>query len=334
LRFGAWFHSGDNISLDTQIVSAAACGLQTIRCYDIGYAQSVVPVLKQTGMSLLAGMDVDAAALLDDWRSQVRLDELARYHELGVPLEGVCVGNELREGRFESTDKKFSARLSFRLANVLAIYRKWLDDHHLATPLTYANEGIVFDGEGRFHEWMWPLIDACDVVSINLYPMDYNAWFTFGAFEESRRLLQDTRERHLRFALYELRLRRILEQLAQVSTPLCLTETGFPSAVAYQIEGEDLVVPQSDNANFAKAMNEFIGLVHRVNQDYDDKIYALYFYEWRDNLHHGAIESQSPIHTAFGLCDRSGAPKFDISSLTSRGNVEGENARVRRRNRA
>lgn len=315
MKFGAWFHEGDNISLDTQIRAAAKCGLQSIRCYDIDYAQRVVPVLRETGLSLFAGMHVDSDDLLKDWRSQVRLEELARYHELGAPLDAICVGNELREGRFESTKKKFSARLSFRLANMLEIYREWLAGHGLSTPLTYACEGIVFDTEGWFNEWMWPLIDACDIVSINLYPMDYDAWFTFGAFEESRRLLQDDRERHLRFALFELRLRRILEQLAKFNKPFCFTETGFPSAVAYRLENDTTVVPESDHSGFANAMSEFIALIYRVNMDYPSGIRALYFYEWRDNLHHGAIQSQSPIHTAFGLCERSGTPKLDIRRL-------------------
>ena len=44
-------------------------------------------MLKQTVMSLLAGMDIKDEALLADWRSQVRLDELAQYHEL-VPCQG------------------------------------------------------------------------------------------------------------------------------------------------------------------------------------------------------------------------------------------------------
>lgn len=314
MKMGAWFHSGDNIPLDTQIAAAAKYGFNVVRCYDIDYARRIVPVLKQTGMGLLAGMHVDSDGLLGDWHTQVRLDELEQYHQLGVPLEGICVGNELREGRFSSSEKKFSARLSFGLANVLATYRRWLDDRGLKTPLTYANEGIVFDAEGRLHEWMWPLIDACGVVSINLYPMDYNAWFTFGAFNESRRLLQDTRERRLRFTAYELILRRLLEQLSKVNTPLVLSETGFPSAVGYHLEG-DLVIPESDNEAFGDAMREFLDLLRRVDRDYSGMIQALYFYEWRDNLHHGAIEDQSPIHTSFGLCDRSGTPKFDICSL-------------------
>jgi hypothetical protein len=114
------------------------------------------------------------------------------------------VGNELREGGDAPDKKRFTARLSFGLANVLVTYRQWLDEQGYATPLTYAMEGIVFDSEGYFHEWLWPLVDACDVVSLNLYPMDNSGWFTFGAFEESRRFLCDARVRNDRLALFEL----------------------------------------------------------------------------------------------------------------------------------
>lgn len=318
MKIGAWIHSGDNMPLDVQIAAAAKQGLQTIRCYDIEYGEAVAAALKQHGMSLLAGVHVDGEALVKDWRSQVRLDQLARYHGLGVPLEGICVGNELREGGDDPNRKQFTARLSFGLANVLATYREWLRDHQLSTPLTYAMEGIVFAGESRFNEWLWPLIDACDVVSLNAYPMDGPAWFTFGAFEESRRLLQDVPERHLRFVLFELHLRRVLEQLARADKPLILSETGFPSAIGYHMEGEGLVVPESDNARYGEALREFVALIRRVNQDYAGRIQVLYFYEWRDNLHHGAISNPaaaSPIHTSFGLCDRFGVPKLDIRSL-------------------
>jgi hypothetical protein len=305
--------------LAAQIAAAAGYGIRTIRCYEIGYARAVASVVKEAGVSLLAGMHVDSAALVRDWRSQVRLDELAQYHELGIPLEGVCVGNELREGSDDPGSKKFTARLSFGMVNVLAAYRKWLDDHNLSTQLTYAMEGIVFDEKGYFNEWLWPLIDACDVVSLNAYSMDNRAWFSFDAFEENRLLLHDARERHLRFALFELRLRRTLDQLARVNKPLFLSETGLPSAVGYHMEGELLVVPESDNARYGETMREYVQLIRRVNQDYDGRIQALWFYEWRDNLHHGAIWNeavQSPIHTSFGLCDRFGTPKFDIRSVT------------------
>jgi hypothetical protein len=113
MKVGTWIHDYDDVSLDEQIELAAENGLQTIRSYHIGYAEGVVEALKRTGMSLLAGMPVDAEAMIADWRSQVRLDELARYHELGVPLEGICVGNELREGGDAPDNKRFTARLSF-----------------------------------------------------------------------------------------------------------------------------------------------------------------------------------------------------------------------------
>jgi len=318
MKTGVWIHDADDTSLDEQIALAAENGLQTIRSYHIGYAEKAVPALKQqTGTSLLAGMHVDAESLVEDWRSQVRLGELARYHELGVPLDAICVGNELREGGDEPDKKRFTARLSFGLANVLTTYRQWLDEHGYTTPLTYAMEGIVFDREGYFHEWLWPLIDSCDIVSVNVYPMGNRAWFTFDAFEESRRFLCDSRVRNDRLVLFELHLRRALQQLEQASKPVILSETGFPSAVGYHIEEERLVVSESDNARYGEAMREFVKLICRVNADYSGRIQALYFYEWRDNPCHPKIWNveQSPIHVAFGLCDRLGVPKFNIEGL-------------------
>jgi len=317
MKFGAWIHGYDDIPLEEQIALAAENGLCTIRSYHIGYAEKVAPILKRNGMSLLAGMHVDAGALVQDWRSQVRLDELARYHELGVSLEAICVGNELREGGDEPDKKRFTARLSFGLANVLDAYRHWMDEHGYTTPLTYAMEGIVFDREGYFHEWLWPLIDACDIVSVNAYPMDNRAWFTFGAFGESRLFLYNMRVRNDRLVLFELRLRRALQELERADKPMILSETGFPSAVGYHMGGERLVVPESDNARYGEAMRQFVNLIRRVNADYDGRIRAIYFYEWRDNLYHRKIWNveQSPIHVAFGLCDRFGVPKFDIKEL-------------------
>jgi hypothetical protein len=317
MKIGAWIHGADEVTLDEPIVLAAENGLQTIRCYHLGYAEKVVPVLKQTGMSLLAGMHVDAGALVENWRSQVRLEDLARYHELGIPLQAICVGNELREGGDEPGAKRFTARLSFGLANVLDVYRHWLDEHGHATPLTYAMEGIVFDRQGYFNEWVWPLIDTCDIVSLNAYPMGNRAWFGWEAFDESRRFLYDARVRNDRLALFALRLRRTLGALESADKPLLLSETGFPSAVGYRVEGERLVVPESDNARYGQVMVEFVELVRQINVDYGGRIQAIYFYEWRDNLHHSKIWNVegSPIHVAFGLCDRVGKPKFEIKEL-------------------
>lgn len=316
MKIGAWIHAHD-LALAPQIKSAAAVGLRTIRSYHIDYSQAAAPALQRSGMSLLGGMHVDSAALAADWRSQVRLDELAQYHRLSVPLEGICVGNELREGGDEPDKKRFTARLSFGLANLLDTYRGWLRDHGHATPLTYAMEGIVLDPQGDFYEWLWPLVDACDVVGLNLYPMGNDAWFSYGAFDVSRRFLSDPRARHDRLAAFEYQLRRVLQALERAGKPLILTETGFPSAVGYHVEGERSVVPHNDAQHFAEAMQAFAGILARANREYDGRIRAVYFYEWRDNLFHSKIWNveQSPIHTAFGLCERDGTPKLDIHWL-------------------
>jgi hypothetical protein len=285
-------------------------------------SRRAAPALKRYDLSLLAGMHIEAEALAADWRSQVRLDDLAEIHNLGVDLEGICVGNELRQGGDAFDTKRFTARLAFGLANVLDTYRRWMAERGIATPLTYAMEGIVFDQYGTVHEWVWPLIDACDIVSVNLYPMDAPAWFTFGAFDESRKFLTDRRVRNGRLTLYELQLRQVLTQLERVDKPMMFSETGFPSAIAYQIEDQTLVIPETDNDLYAAAMADFMTRIQTVNADFEGRIKALYFYEWRDNLYHSKVWNveQSPIHVAFGLCDRFGIPKFDIRKLLAEDN--------------
>ena len=320
MKYGAWIHE-HNLSLDEQIQAARQSGLRSIRSYSLEYGRRAVPALKQHGMSLLAGMHLEAEALAADWRSQIRFEELAEIHDLGVELEGICVGNELRQGGDAFDSKRFTARLAFGLANLLDTYRRWMGERGFSTPLTYAMEGIVLDHDGTFYEWVFPLIDACDIVSINLYPMDVPAWSTFGAFEESRKFLTERRARHDRLNLYELQLRRVLSQLERMDKPMMFSETGFPSAIAYTMENETLVIPQTDNLLYESAMREFMARIRVVNAEYRDRIKALYFYEWRDNLYHSKIWNieQSPIHVAFGLCDRFGRPKFDIHKLLCEG---------------
>lgn len=317
MKIGAWIHTQDQIGLEQQIAAAGAHGLSTIRSYSVDYARRAAPALIARGMSILGGIHLDAQELVRDWRSQVRLDQLETYHSLGVALEGICAGNELREGGDAPDKKRFTARLSFGLANVLAACRTWLKDHNRATPLTYAMEGIVFDAQGNFHEWLWPLIDAVDVVSVNLYPMGSEAWFTFAAFEESERFLHDPRTRHDRLAAFEYHLRRLLQQIAPTGKRVILTETGFPSAVGYQRQGEQTIVPVNDPQAYESALLEFMAIIQRANAEYGGLIQALYFYEWRDNLHHAKIWNveSSPIHTAFGLCERDGSPKVNIRKV-------------------
>jgi hypothetical protein len=317
---GAWIHEGEGMTAQGQIPVAAECGLKSIRSYDFNYAKRVALILRQQQMSLLAGMHVDAKSLVADWHSQLHIDELEAYHKLGVPLVAICVGNELREGGDEPEKKMFTANLAHNLVNLLKTYRTWLDDYGLSTSLTYAMEGIVFDKQGYFYDWVWPVIEACDIVGVNSYPMDAAGWFTFGAFNESRCFLMDGFERMRRLAEYEAHLRILLDQLKKAGKSLILTETGFPSAVGYHQEEERLIIPENDNALFGKAMHEFVDIIQRIDEDYAHPISGLYFYEWWDNLHHDKIWNieSSPIHIAFGLCDRYGIPKFDINKLISR----------------
>jgi exo-beta-1,3-glucanase (GH17 family) len=307
------------MTVEQQIPLAAQSGLHSIRSYDFSYAQRATPALQQHNLSLLAGMHVDGQELVAGWQSQLRLEELEAYHQLGVRLEAICVGNELREGGDEPGKKKFTEHLSHNLANLLKTYRTWLDDYGFSTPLTYAMEGIVFDDTGNFLDCVWPAVEACDFVGVNSYPMNAAGWFTFGAFEESRCFLRDPGIRRARLAEYESRFRLLLEQLKKAGKPLLLTETGFPSAIGYRREGERLIVPESDNALYGEAMQEFMAIIRRLDDEYGHPIRGLYFYEWRDNLNHDKIWNVegSPIHTAFGLCDRFGIPKFNIKKLFS-----------------
>ncbi|MDF1514379.1 MAG: hypothetical protein P1S60_11275 [Anaerolineae bacterium] len=321
MQYGAWIHTGGGLSLDSQAALAVKCGIGSLRSYSYDYALRAAPALQETGMGLLAGMHIDAGALIADWQSQIHLEILEKYHQLGVPLTGVCVGNELREGGDAPESKRFTARLSFGLANVVRVYRHWLDDHGYSTPLTYAMEGLVQDSSGDFHEWVLPLIDAVDMVGMNLYPMGHWEWFTYRAFEESRKFLFDPRTRNDRLVAFEYRLRRALAQLQPLEKPLILTETGFPSATAYHMDEDlKLVIPESDNQRYGTVMGQYLDRIRGAADDYQGMLRAVYFYEWRDNLYHSKIWNveQSPIHVAFGLCDQNGRPKFDIKALLSK----------------
>jgi len=113
-------------------------------------------------------------------------------------------------------------------------------------------------------------------------------------------------------------VKHYLTQLEAAGKPALLSETGFPSAVGYQaLESEHLIVPESDGERYGEVMAEFVGIIRQISQDFGGRLQTAYFYEWRDNLHHTKIWNveNSPIHTAFGLVDRTGQPKFDLASL-------------------
>lgn len=322
MKFGAWIHSNNEPSLDELILQASAAGLESIRSYGIEYSRKVAATLQAQGMSLLAGMHIDSEALLKDWRSQVRVAELADNFELGVQLEAICVGNELREGGDAFDKKVFSGKLAENLAHVLDAYHDWMAQHGVSVPLTYANEFITFGADGEMRADVRPLFDACDIISVNHYPMEPEGWMGTEAFAINARLLQDRRTQNERFLDFEVRLRNVMRTMEAGDKTLYFSETGFPSAIGWHIEGEaapgkPLYVPVHDREHFEAALRRFIGIIRKVNCDYDDRIKALYFYEWRDNYYHNKIWNieNSPIHTAFGLCDREGNPKLNISAL-------------------
>ena len=322
MKFGAWIHSNSQPSWQDALLLAGRSGLHSIRSYSFDYSAKVAPILRQTGMSLLAGMHVESGPLAEDWRSQVRLDELAAHFELGIPLEAICVGNELREGGDAFDKKQFTASLAEGLANVLDVYHDWMAQHGLSTPLTYANEMLSFGSGGSLRPETMPLMQACDIISANHYPMAAAGWMGTAAFLVNEQLLHDTRTQNDQFVRFECVLRTLLQEAERLDKPLMFSETGFPSAVDWRHSGDFepgklRYHPIHDTASYEAAMRRFVRLIQSVNADYRGRIHALYFYEWQDNLGHPKIWNveKSPIHIAFGLCDEEGNPKLDINKL-------------------
>ncbi len=317
MKLGAWIHDSSDRGLADQIRASATAGFAGIRSYSLEYSQKVAPWVRESGMTLLAGITVDGPELALDWSTQVKLEELAATARLDCELAGICVGNELREGGDEPEKKRFTARLSFGLARVLETYREWLAKNGHNIRLTYAMEGLVFDRDGRFKEHLWPLIDACEVVSLNFYPMSNSQWFSFDAFEENKRFLTEEKRWRRGLSEYEARLRMTLEVLEGAGKTVFLSEMGFPSGVGYSIEEQKHVRPIHDSNAFSLRMIEYVELLSSAARDYSGILDTVYFYEWWDNHHHSKIWNveQSPIHTCFGLCDENGTPKLDIRNL-------------------
>jgi hypothetical protein len=322
MKFGAWIHSRSKPSLTEAILQASNAGLESIRSYTIEYSREVAPTLKQTGLSLLAGMHIDAVELVNDWRSQVHLDELAAYFELGINLEAICVGNELREGGDAFDQKKFTGALAEGMAHVLGEYHDWMAKHDVSVPLTYANEMITFNEDGSVRPETLPLFDACDIIGINHYPMDPEGWQFVEAFKINKRLLCDPQTQDTLLGLFEKKLDTVMKAAQDFDKPVIFTETAFPSAVDWKIEGEvapgkPRYVGVHDREAYQKTMRRFLKIIDVANQSFDERIKALYFYEWQDNHYHNKIWNieQSPIHVAFGLTDHEGTPKLDISGV-------------------
>jgi hypothetical protein len=309
---GAWFHGADGKLSQEQLRSASAVGLTSIRSYNYSYVADLAPALKSMNMSAYAGIHVAAEGILSDPYSQIKTDIAAQYFDLDIPMTALCIGNELRDPWTEVGKWTLSAELASNLAVVISELKKWLTDHGYEVPLTYAMEGPF-----PWPERLITVIEACDIISINHYPIKGRHWFGECGFEENKKFLRDKRERELLMLDYELGLRRVMQQVTSLGKELILSETGLPSGIAFRRE-QGLVIPEHDPDAFADIYRRLLSIVYRVNADYDGRIKAVYFYEWRDNLHHSKIQSEnSPIHTCFGLCYSDGTPKFDLQTLSA-----------------
>ena len=324
MKIGAWIHDYSGEDARAQFSHAAACGVASVRTYGVGHSEKIAPWAASDNLSLMAGIHVESEALVRDWNSQVKLDELDRTLALPCNIEAVCVGNELREGGDAWESKRFTARLSFGLSRVIERYRERAAELGKNVRFTYAMEGIVFDAHNNFKEHLWPLIDTCDVVSLNLYPMTEAHWRDFTAFDVSAEFLRSNRAWRARMSEYEALLRRTMEILAAAGKTVFLSEMGFTSGAGYRIEGEidgkPHVWPEHDEAAFGERMAEYVELLSSVSSDYDGKLETVFFYEWWDNHFHSKIWNieQSPIHTCFGLCDHTGREKFDVKTVIER----------------
>jgi len=307
---GAWFHNADGKLDSEQLRTASDAGLTSIRSYNYSYVVQLSSALKSMEMSVYAGIHVQAEDILRDPYSQIKMDIASRYFDLDIPMTALCVGNELRDPWTELGKWTLSEKLASNLAVVISELKKWLVDHGYSIPITYAMEGPF-----PWNDWLLPVIEACDIISINHYPIKGRHWFGEGGFEENRKFLTDKRERELLMLDYELVLRQVMERIADMDKELILSETGLPSGIAFGRE-QNLVIPEHDLHAFEDVYRRLLSIIYRVNADYDDRIKAVYFYEWRDNLYHAKIQSEnSPIHNCFGLCHGDGTPKFNFSAF-------------------
>lgn len=258
---GAWFHrAGLERIEDSGFERAREAGLTSARTYSYQHSKEISKELKRCGMSLYAGVHVDAQRLIEDWRSQLDRESILMTHELGVPVVAICLGNELREyGRGGLPNWSFSGRLAFGLSRLIECAKALLRDGGFNTPVTYAMEGFGLGPNGKLLEWVVPVVEEVDVFSTNCYPMEAEDWFTLEAFERNRRFLKDRREANLRFARFEYKLCCLLEELERYDKPLILSETGLHAGVGFvsaneaegtkmaiKTRGGDEIVPLQD----------------------------------------------------------------------------------------
>jgi len=313
LNLGTWIYT----LRPSEIRVSAHVGFDSTRGYLPSDAVAMAAVSRALGLSHLGGLDVNTDKLLADWHSQVQWDAMTELYNTEVPLVAVAVGNEVRDV-CPGEGLCFPRPLVEDLTNVINGYHQWADRTGWKIKLTTTIQGDAFDANNVFYDWVLPLIDTCDVVAMNLYPMAEEDWFGTQAFKSNQQFLTDLTVRQSRLDRFEEMLRALLEQIIRRGKALILAETGFPSGVDYQQYGST-IIPLHDRAAFGDAYMQFASLLARVRADFRGNLRGIYLYEWMDNLHHPKIEAEnSPIHTCFGLCDSNVLPKFDLNALVQR----------------
>lgn len=304
---GAWFHNADGKLSSDQLKAASVAGIKSIRSYNYSYVAELSQILKKLEMSVYAGIYVTAEDILSNPSSQIKKDIATQYFDLDIPITALCIGNELRDPWTEVGKWTLSEKLASNLALVISELKKWLTDQGYNVPLTYAMEGPF-----PWKDYLAPVIEACDIISINHYPIKGRHWFGDEGLAENDKFLTNKCERELLMLDYELALRQVMEQVTSLGKELILSETGIPSGISFKREG-NLVIPEHNCDAFTDAYQQLLSIIYKVSADYDGKIKAIYFYEWRDNLYHPKIQTEhSPLHTCFGLCYSDGTPKFDL----------------------
>lgn len=330
---GAWFHpSGIERIEDSGFADAVKVGIRAARTYNCEHSERIANTLKRLSMSLYAGIHIDPARLLKNWRSEIRQDQILKTLNLNVPLIAICLGNELREYmEGDIPNWKFTGRLAFALSNLIMETKKIMLEHGFNVPVTYAMEGFGLGANGKLQEWIVPIVEAVDIYSANCYPMEAKDWFTLNAFRHNKEFLTNDKETNLRLVKFELMLRHLLNELEKYDKCLMLSEVGIHAGVDFKIvekhgEGAGVIetldgrkiISIQDTNNFMKVYLQLACLINRVNRDYSGRIKGVFIYEWRDNPFHGKIKTEnSPVHACFGLCYVNGTPKFNILKITS-----------------
>lgn len=314
MLLGTWFHNDDRNLNGQHVVSAHRRGISLVRSYTFEHIAPIVDVIRECEMSVLAGVHVDPEEVLTRPNDVSLEGEIRAYLESGVKVHAVCIGNELRDPWTKIGQWTFSEELATKFCIVLDRARELLTDLGVCElRVTYAMERPF-----PWESWLQPVVNACDFVSINLFPIENRHWFGPASMDANRSMLLSRNEQKLLLLKYEVALREVLERTCAVGKRVILSETGIPSGISYEWRGER-ILSQHLIEPWREMLCKMMDIVVRANDAYGGCIEAVYLYEWRDNCWHSKrMVEDSPAHASFGLCYEDGAEKVDVPQIVSR----------------